>query len=89
MKSNFEHIADVVDRYELAAGGLYASRMTVFLDLDHADKQFRIDWPAMLAGRDVDLVHDVAGIARHMDRRTGVVGGCFVPRYHRAEGGAE
>ena len=89
MKSNFDHIADVVDRYESATGGLYSTRMTVFLDLDYADKQFHIDWPAMLAGRDVDLVHDVAGIARHMARRTGVVGGCFAPRYHRAEGGAE
>lgn len=42
-----------------------------------------LDLDAMLA---VDahvgsVLHDVAGIARHLDRRTGKLGGCFVPRF--------
>lgn len=27
-----------------------------------------------------DFAHDVAGIQRHIDRETGELGGCFVPR---------
>jgi|GEM_PF-1326322 len=35
--------------------------------------------------RAVDLCHDVQGIQRHMDRETGKLTGCFVPRYARSE----
>lgn len=28
-----------------------------------------------------NFAHDVFGIARHIDRETGKLGGCFVPRY--------
>ena len=28
-----------------------------------------------------NFIHDVAGIMRHMDRTTGRLGGCFLPRY--------
>jgi hypothetical protein len=30
---------------------------------------------------DFDVLHDVGGIARHLDRETGKLGGCFSPRY--------
>lgn len=35
----------------------------------------------MLTGLDCDVFHDIAGIFRHLDRQTGKLGGCFVPRY--------
>jgi hypothetical protein len=36
---------------------------------------------AKLAGfDDFNLVHDVSGIQRHIDRDTGTLGGCFLPR---------
>lgn len=43
----------------------------------------RMDFAAMLAAKDFDFLHDVAGIARHIDRRTGKLGDCFMPRFHR------
>lgn len=30
-----------------------------------------------------DFTHDICGVARHMDRATGKLGGCFVPRCTR------
>ncbi len=43
----------------------------------------RMDFERMLAADDVNFIHDVAGIARHIDRKTGKLGGCFMPRFHR------
>lgn len=36
-----------------------------------------------------DFVHDVWGIARNIDRKTGEIGGCFLPRYARPASGRE
>lgn len=35
----------------------------------------------MLNGRREDLMHDAFGIGAHIDRSTGKLGGCFLPRY--------
>ena len=35
----------------------------------------------LLAADDFDFSHDVFGIRRHIDRDTGRLGNCFVPRY--------
>ena len=40
-----------------------------------------IDLLGLLHGNDSDFVHDVWGIHRHIDRRTGVLGDCFLPRF--------
>jgi len=33
----------------------------------------------------VNLMHDIAGISRHLDRDTGQLGGNFLPRFARQE----
>jgi hypothetical protein len=35
----------------------------------------------LLEATDANLLHDVAGIRRHLNRDTGQLGGCFLPRY--------
>lgn len=35
----------------------------------------------LIQARDSDFVHDVFGIRRHIDRRTGQLGDCFLPRF--------
>lgn len=35
----------------------------------------------LLAADDGNLAHDIGGIARHLDRETGDLRGCFVPRF--------
>ena len=39
----------------------------------------------LYAAGDSDFAHDVFGIHRHINRRTGRLGGCFVPRFARPE----
>lgn len=40
-----------------------------------------LDLEALLHADEFDFAHDVLGIRRHIDRETGKLGGCFVPRY--------
>jgi hypothetical protein len=40
-----------------------------------------LDLHRLLEASPQDLAHDVFGIARHIDRETGKLTGCFLPRY--------
>jgi hypothetical protein len=42
-----------------------------------------LDLEKLLNAPDADFGHDVLGIARHIDRETGVLGDCFLPRCTR------
>lgn len=64
---------------------IWARRMDVAMDLSavHATRPLRL---AELANADdFNFAHDMVGIARHLDRETGELGGCFVPRFARRE----
>lgn len=39
-----------------------------------------LDLPKLLAAEGYAFSHDVFGIARHLDRETGELGECFIPR---------
>lgn len=43
----------------------------------------RLDLERLLAADDFNFLHDVYGIQRHIDRETGKLGDCFLPRYAR------
>ncbi|MGX1353394.1 hypothetical protein AB7M49_007015 [Bradyrhizobium elkanii] len=40
-----------------------------------------LDFERMLAADDFNLMHDIGGIARHLDRSTGKLDGRFSPRF--------
>lgn len=39
-----------------------------------------LDFVKLLKGRDEDFAHDIAGIGRHLNRETGKLEDCFIPR---------
>jgi hypothetical protein len=39
----------------------------------------------LLAAKNFDFMHDVAGIHNNIDRETGKLKGNFLPRYHKRE----
>lgn len=39
-----------------------------------------LDFRKLLDFDDFNFAHDVGGISRHIDRSTGALGGCFLPR---------
>lgn len=59
-------------------------RLSLRMDLAAANANGSpIDFARLLNAEDFDFFHDVCGIIRHMDRETGKLGGCFVPRCSR------
>ena len=40
-----------------------------------------LDLAGLLAAEPFDFAHDIGGIRRHIDRTTGTLGDCFLPRY--------
>jgi hypothetical protein len=40
-----------------------------------------LDFAAMAKGNPADVAHDVFGIRRHLDRETGLLTDCFLPRF--------
>ncbi|MFC5509293.1 hypothetical protein [Bosea massiliensis] len=80
-------VMKIIDRAEKA--GLVRSsddRMSISMDLcaTHANG-CPMDFDRMLAADDFNFAHDYCGIARHLDRRTGKLGGMFRPRFAKAE----
>lgn len=83
-KADAALIAVATDRaFRMAAEARapYPSRMDCQMDLTatHANG-CRLNLPKLLAFDDFNFSHDVFGIRRHLDRTTGKLGGCFLPR---------
>lgn len=57
---------------------------TVMMDLDAAHSNgCPLNFPLLLNAPRMDFAHDVYGIRRHIDRETGKLLDCFVPRCAR------
>jgi len=71
-------VSRIVDR---AVGPVYDERMTARMDIaaTHAIMPLRLE---ELADADnFNFFHDMGGIARHLNRKTGEMEDCFVPRF--------
>lgn len=63
-----------------------ANRMAVNMDITACHlNDTALDLARLLALPDPDFMHDVGGISAHLDRRTGKLQDCFVPRCARRE----
>lgn len=56
-------------------------RMTVSAVV--AQKQVPLDLDALEQSNEFDFLHDMSGMHRHMDRTTGLLRDCFLPRAAR------
>jgi hypothetical protein len=56
-------------------------KLTALMDIEAAHcNGCPLDLNKLLEAPDADFSHDVFGIRRHIDRETGQIGGCFLPR---------
>lgn len=62
-------------------------KLSIVMDLTAAHIGVGLRLDELLAAPDFDFNHDVYGIARHMDRDTGKLRDCFLPRFTRREPG--
>lgn len=77
-------IAAIIERGEKL--GFIAPRMTTIMDLVACNANgCPMDFKAMLEADDFNLMHDLAGINGHMDRNTGKLTRCFLPRFAKKD----
>jgi len=72
-------ISKIADKaIDLCGGG---NKMAVIMDLEaiHCNG-CRLDLQSLMEFDDFNLLHDVCGISAHIDRSTGQLTDCFVPR---------
>jgi Family of unknown function (DUF6874) len=59
--------------------------MSLDMDLCATHCAVPLKLEALLAADDFNFAHDILGIQRHMDRKTGDLGGCFLPRFAKLD----
>ena len=79
-KERFELIARIVDRAQ-ELGITVGERITQMMDIQNADKQFRLRLTDFLNADGIDFTHDFCGIQHHINRETGKVEDFFLPRF--------
>lgn len=77
----------VVQEISNRAAGLYAEqgvsreKIDIYMDISATHVTCPLRLGDLLTAEGFDFVHDITGIDRHLDRTTGHLGNCFVPRY--------
>lgn len=61
------------------------NKMDLTMDLAAAHIACPIDLQQLLDAKELDFWHDVSGIIKHIDRETGELRDCFVPRCAKRE----
>lgn len=88
MSLNAEEIAKIrriIDRaYQGAVTGPSKLDLTISLEASHQRRPLDLD--RLLEGRITDVVHDVYGVHRHLDRATGELTDFFSPRFTKRKG---
>lgn len=85
-KEELDIIGKIANRATALADrlGFYYDPLEVQMDLAAAHSNGNpLDFEGLMAAGDGDFAHDVFGIRRHIDRDTGRLMDCFVPRYSR------
>ena len=73
-------VAERVDSLNMFADGSYP-RIIMVLDLAAVNGYIGMDFEALLNADDFNFAHDIVGIRNHLDRETGRLGNCFLPRF--------
>ena len=83
-KEEHDHAEKIVSRFILRTGRDKSETMALLMDLiaTHANG-CPLDLAGLAAADDEHLVHDMGGINQHIDRQTGQLTDCFLPRYAR------
>ena len=82
-----KHASTIVERFLLLSGESRMRKMIYMMDILAAHLNgCPLKLGELAKASDYDLAHDMGGIIRHIDRHTGRLTGCFLPRYAKPEG---
>lgn len=81
----FTAVSRIVDRYaaliRCTDSTARVRRLDLHMDLAACHNTNPLDLEALAIAADADFRHDVFGIQAHLNRETGILENCFVPRY--------
>lgn len=82
-KGDHNTIKKIVTRAwdEDAVRNAYSKTIDLFMDLMVTHYYHPIRLQHLLESSDFNFLHDVLGIAKHLDRKTGMLKDCFSPRF--------
>lgn len=78
-----ELIVEITRRLRREIPNITFDVMSLCMDLTACHNLEHVHLPTLLGAALGDFVHDIGGIHEHLDRETGELGGCFVPRCHK------
>jgi hypothetical protein len=87
-KEDHDIIVAIAERYEQALKdfGQKPNRLKIIMDIEATHNNgCPLDLRGLLVAGMFDLVHDVGGIQSNINRKTGKLENCFVPRYNKKE----
>lgn len=74
-----EAVKVIIDRM-IGQGFITVDPMDIHMDLSATHYNCPLDLIKMSQADDFNMIHDVTGIARHLNRKTGELENCFLPR---------
>ena len=80
IKDEMLTIAEIAKRAD-EKGLLMFDRMSLIMDIQAAHEQFNLKLDELLKADDSNCSHDIVGIQNNIDRKTKIIGNCFLPRY--------
>ncbi len=75
-----ELIRKIVNRFRSSFPDIQFDAFSLSMDLTLCNARKHVDLARLLAFGLGDFAHDVSGILRHLDRETGELTDCFLPR---------
>lgn len=91
-KEEMEIITQIVDRADkfITDKNIPYDRVSILMDISATHcNGCPLDLEALLKADDPNFFHDIFGIYRHINRQTGKLEACFVPRFARKEDNRE
>lgn len=79
-KERIDKIVEIAKRAEKMSSS-NVDRITLIMDLEHADKEFNLRLDEFLEADNFNFAHDIIGIQRSINRQTREFEGFFLPRY--------
>lgn len=79
-KENFELIGKIADRAKEMNLFMF-DRFSFIMDMESATEQFNLRLNELLNADNFNFAHDVVGIQNNINRKTGKVENCFLPRF--------
>lgn len=64
-------------------GLLMSDRLSLIMDIEHTHDEVTLKLEELLNADEMNFTHDIVGIQNNMNRKTGKLENCFLPRYSK------